>query len=517
MMFKQANWDEPCIFEMGRPGTRGYLVPPVEKEIKTEVGSVTSLIPTGVLRQKPPEIPELSEVEVMRHFMRLSQESTCVDSGFNAEGTCTMKYNPKVNETLAGSSKVTKLHPFQKEKSVQGILGILYRLQECLKAITGLDAVTLQPPSGTMSELTECLVIAAYHRHHGNHHKDEMIVPYTSHGTNAVAAKMTGFKVITVDQTEDGNLDLQALRAAVSDRTAGMIQTNPTSLSIFDPNILVMADMIHEVDGHFAYDAANTNTIMGKATPRDLKFDLVHYNLHKAFSSPHGGYGPGMGVVAVSKDLEPFLPVPRVESDGKRYWLTYEKPLSIGKVKQFNGNVPNATRAYAWIVAMGREGIATATDIAILNNNYLLHKLRQIRGIDVPMAEGRFRMEETVFSLKKMFEETGVGSHHFALRVCDFGINSTFAFGYPLYVDEPWVVEPTESLDKDEIDKFVEVVRQVSKEAYGNPDLVRTAPHNCTVGALDFAASEDPKTMALTWRMYRKKGLRFQSQTSSRL
>jgi glycine dehydrogenase subunit 2 len=465
-------------------------------------------------RKKPPEIPELSEVEVMRHFLHLSQESTCVDSGFNGEGTCTMKYSPKVNEALAGSSKMTDLHPYQNENSTQGILEVLYRLQECFKAITGLDAVTLQPPSGTMSELTECLVIAAYHRHHGNHHKDEMIVPYTSHGTNAVAAKMTGFKVITIDQTDDGNLDLEALKTAVSDRTAGMIQTNPTSLSIFDPNILTMAHMIHEVGGIFAYDAANTNTIMGKVTPQDLKFDLVHYNLHKAFSSPHGGYGPGMGVVIVSGELEPFLPVPRVEFDGKRYGFNYDKPLSIGRVKQFYGNVPNAVRAYAWILAMGAEGIATATDIAILNNNYLLHKLKQIRGIDVPMAEGRFRMEEAVYSLKKMFDETGVGSHHFALRLCDFGINSTFAFGYPLYMDEPWVVEPTESLDKDEIDRFVEAARQVSEEAYADPELVKTAPHNCTVGALNMAASEDPKTMALTWRMYRKKGLSFQRNTS---
>lgn len=508
-MFKQAKWDEPCIFEMGRRGTRGHLVPWVEPEIRAEVGEGSNFIPSGMLRQRPPAMPELSEVEVMRHFLRLSQESTCVDSGFNAEGTCTMKYNPKVNEALAGSSKVGNLHPFQDEDSVQGMLELMYRLQECLKAISGLDAVSLQPPSGTLSELIECLVIAAYHKYSGNDHKTDMIVPYTSHGTNAVAAKMAGYNVITVDQTEDGNLDLKALKAAVSDRTAGMIQTNPTSLSVFDPNILVMADMIREVGGIFAYDAANTNTVMGKATPRDLKFDLVHFNMHKAFSSPHGGYGPGMGVVVVSEALEPFLPVPRVESDGKLYRLNYDKPHSIGKVKQFYGNVPNVVRAYAWVVAMGAEGIATATEIAILNNNYLLHKLRQIRGIDAPMAEGRHRMEETVYSLKKMLDETGVGSHHFALRVCDFGINSTFAFGYPPYIEEPWVIEPTESLDKTELDRFIEVVRQVSEEAYNKPEVVLTAPHNCTIGALDMAASEAPETMALTWRMYRKKGLGF--------
>jgi glycine dehydrogenase subunit 2 len=494
---------------MGRPGTRGHLLPRVEEEIRAEVGSGVSLIPPRVLRQKLPEIPELSEVEVMRHFMRLSQESTCIDSGFNGEGTCTMKYNPKVNEALAGSSKVNRLHPFQDEETVQGMLEVLFRLQECLKTISGLEAVTLQPPSGTISEFTECLIIAAYHKHHDNARKNELIVPYTSHGTNAVAAKMAGFTLITVDQAKDGNLDLEALRAAVSHRTAGMIQTNPTSLSVFDPQILAMADMIHEVGGLFAYDAANTNTVMGKTTARDLRFDLVHYNLHKAFSSPHGGYGPGMGAVVVSRDLEPFLPVPRVEFDGTRYWLNDDKPLSIGKVKQFYGNVPNAIRAYAWIVAMGAEGLATATDIAILNNNYLLHKLKQIRGIEVPMAEGRPRMEEAVYSLKKMRDETGVGAHHFALRVCDFGVNSTFAFGYPPYIDEPWVIEPTESLDKNEIDRFIEVVRQVSDEAYTNPERVKTAPHNCTVGALDTAASENPKTMALTWRMYRKKKLSF--------
>lgn len=508
-MYQQARYDEPCIFEMGREGTRGHMVAQVEKEIREVAGDGWSYIPENMRREELPEIPELSEVEVMRHYFRLSQESTCVDSGFNAEGTCAMKYNPKVNEALAGSPKVVNLHPFQDEESVQGILGVLYRVGECFKALSGLDAVSFQPPSGTISELTECLIIAAYHRHHGNDHKIDMIVPYTSHGTNAVAAKTAGFNVVTIDQTDDGNLDLEALRAAVSERTAGMIQTNPTSLSIFDPSILSMADMIHEVGGIFAYDAANTNSVMGRAKPSDLKFDLVHYNLHKAFSSPHGGYGPGCGVVVVSEELAPFLPSPTVEFDSKRYFLNFDRPLSIGRVKQFYGNVPNAIRGYGWFLAMGADGIVTATDIAVLNNNYMLHKIKQIRGITVPMAEGRHRMEETVYSLKQMLDETGVDAHHFALRVADFGPNSTFALGYPPYIEEPWVIEPTESLDKDEIDNFIDIVRRVSEEAYTNPGGILKGPQNCAVGEIDMAASEDPKTMALTWRMYRKKGLKF--------
>jgi glycine dehydrogenase subunit 2 len=422
-------------------------------------------------RKQPPRIPELSEVEVMRHFFRLSQESTCVDSGFNAEGTCTMKYNPKINEALAGSSKVANLHP--------------------------------------LSEFTECLIMAAYHRHKGNDHKTDLIVPYTSHGTNAVGAKMAGFNVVTIDQTDDGNLDLEAFNAALSDRTAGMIQTNPTSLSIFDTNLLTMADMIHEVGGIFAYDAANTNSVMGRARPRDLKFDLVHYNAHKAFSSPHGGYGPGMGVVVVSEELAPFLPSPVVGVEGGRYFLDFDRPLSIGRIKQFYGNVPNAVRAYAWILAMGPAGIAAATDIAVLNNNYILHKMKEIRGITVPMAEGRKRMEETVFSLKQILDDTGVGAHHFALRVADFGPNSTFTLGYPPYVEEPWVIEPTETMDKAEIDNFIDIVRRVSAEVYDNPETILKGPQNCAVGEIDMAASEDPKTMALTWRMYCKKGLKF--------
>jgi glycine dehydrogenase subunit 2 len=494
---------------MGRPGTRGHAVPAVEKQIRVAVGDGRDYIPENMRRRQAPALPELSEVEVMRHYFRLSQESTCVDSGFNAEGTCTMKYNPKINEALAGSPKVINLHPFQDEDSVQGMLEILHQLGECFKAISGFDAVSFQPPSGTLSEFTECLIIAAYHKNQGNHHKTDLIVPYTSHGTNAVAAKMAGFNVITVDQTENGNLDLAALKVAVSDCTAGMIQTNPTSLSVFDTNLLTMADMIHAVGGIFAYDAANTNSIMGRVKPRDLKFDLVHYNLHKAFSSPHGGYGPGMGVVVVSEKLAPFLPAPVIASDGNRFFLDYDRPLSIGRVKQFYGNVPNAVRAYAWILAMGSPGLAAATDIAVLNNNYLCHQLKQIRGITVPMAAGRNRMEETVYSLKQMLDETGVGAHHFALRVADFGPNSTFTLGYPPYVEEPWVIEPTESLDKDEIDHFVEIVRRVAQEAYENPEVILKGPHNCAVGAIDMAASEDPKTMALTWRMYRKKGLHF--------
>ena len=508
-MYRQARYDEPCIFEMGCRGARGHVVPAVEQEIKDAIGDSWLYIPQNMRRTQPPEIPELSEVAVMRHFFRLSQESTCVDSGFNAEGTCTMKYNPKVNEALAGSPKVANLHPFQDEESVQGMLEILYRLGECFKAISGFDAVSFQPPSGTLSEFTECLIIAAYHKNKGSHHKTDLIVPYTSHGTNAVAAKMAGFNVITVDQKEDGNLDLEALKVAITDRTAGMIQTNPTSLSIFDTNLLTMADMIHEVGGVFAYDAANTNSVMGRAKPRDLKFDLVHYNLHKAFSSPHGGYGPGTGVVAVSAELAPFLPSPVVAADGKRYFLDYDRPLSIGRVKQFYGNVPNAVRAYAWILAMGPAGIARATDIAVLNNNYLCHKLQQIRGINVPLAAGRNRMEETIFSLKQMLDETGVDAHHFALRVADFGPNSTFTLGYPPYVEEPWVIEPTESQDKDEIDNFIEIVRAVAKEAYENPQVILQGPQNCAVAEIDMAASEDPESMALTWRMYRKKGLKF--------
>ncbi len=508
-MYRQARWDEPCIFELGRPGTRGHLLPRVEKEIRDLVGQGTAHIPESMRRRVRPEISELSEVEVMRHFLRLSQESTCVDSGFNAEGTCTMKYNPKVNEALAGSSRVANLHPFQSEASVQGILEVMHRLGECLKTISGLDAVSLQPPSGTLSEFTECLIIAAYHRHRGRRDKTEMIVPYTSHGTNAVAAKMAGFTVVTIDQTEEGHLDMAALEAAVSEKTAGMIQTNPTSLSVFDPHMLHMADMIHQVGGLFAYDAANTNSIMGRARPKDLKCDLVHYNLHKAFSSPHGGYGPGMGVVVVSEELAPFLPAPTVEFDGRQYFLDFDRPLSVGRVKQFFGNAPNVVRAYAWLLALGGEGLKTATDIAVLNNNYLLSKMKHIQGISVPLAQGRPRLEETVFSLKEMFDHTGVSAHQFSLRVADFGPNSTFAFGYPLYVEEPWVVEPTESLDKDELDRFVDIVAQVSKEAYADPETVLSAPHHCAVGAVDMAASEDPKTMALTWRMYRRKGLKF--------
>ncbi len=508
-MYHQARYDEPCIFELGRPGTRGHLVPRVEEEIRQAVGSGLEGIPAAVRRQAPPALPELSEVEVMRHYFRLSQESTCVDNGFNGEGTCAMKYNPKVNEKLAGSPKVTCLHPFQDQGSVQGMLEILYRLGECFKAISGMDAVTFQPPSGTLSEFTECLLIAAYHKHRGNHHKTDMIVPYTSHGTNAVGAKMAGFNVVTIDQKEDGNLDMDAFRAAVTERTAGMIQTNPTSLSVFDPNVWTMADMIHEVGGLFAYDAANTNSIMGRVRPRDLRFDLVHYNLHKAFASPHGGYGPGCGVVAVSQELAPFLPVPVVAREGDHYRLDFDRPLSIGRVKQFYGNVPNAVRAYAWILAMGYEGIVTATDIAVLNNNYMLEKMQAIRGIQVPMAQGRHRMEETVYSLERMYAETGVDAHHFALRVADHGPNSTFTLGYPPYVEEPWVIEPTESMDKDEIDNFLEIVRQVSQEAYTDPERILQGPERCAVGEIDMAASEDPATMALTWRMYRKKGLRF--------
>jgi glycine dehydrogenase subunit 2 len=506
----QAKWNEPCIMEMGRERTRGHLPPKVDVQMKDIAQDVNTLIPPALRRKTALKLPELSEVEVMRHFFRLSQQTTCVDSGFNGEGTCTMKYSPKVNETLASSSKIASLHPLQDPETTQGILEILYRAGECVKKLSGMDAVSLQPPSGTICEWTECLMIAAYHKLHGNlEKKREFLIPYTSHGTNAVGAKMAGFDVITLPQVESGNLDLDALKDAISDRTAGMIQTNPTSLGVFDPNMLKMADMIHEAGGVFAYDAANTNSIMGKVTPRDLKVDIAHYNFHKAFSCPHGGYGPGAGVLLCTKEFEPFLPIPRVEFDGDKYFLNYNYPQSIGRVKEFYGNVPNVIRAYAWILAMGTPGIMLASTLAVLNNNYLTEKIRNTPGIEIPMGENRRRTEETVYSLKKMCEEMGISAYHFALRICDFGMNSSFACGYPLYIDEPWVVEPTESMDIDEMEKFIQAVKQVAEEACQNPEVVRSAPHNLAVGHIDSAKTENEETMALTWRMYKKKRLKF--------
>ncbi|MDH5754361.1 MAG: aminomethyl-transferring glycine dehydrogenase subunit GcvPB [Candidatus Bathyarchaeota archaeon] len=504
-MFKQAKWNEPLIFKLGRKGRKGHILPKVEDEVKRAVGDVNALIPENMRRISQLRLPELSEVEVTRHFMRLSQMNYGVDSGLYPLGSCTMKYNPKINEFLANLPTIGMLHPYQNESTVQGILEILYRLERWLTEITGTYEICLQPAAGAHGEFLGTLLMRAYHKLNGECKKrNEVIVPDSAHGTNPASAAMAGFNAVVVPSDENGCVDLEALKAAVSERTAGLMLTNPNTLGIFEENIEEIAKIVHEAGGLLYYDGANLNPILGKARPGDMGFDIVHINIHKTFSTPHGGGGPGAGPVGVSEELTKFLPVPRIVFDGERYRLDYDRPYSIGKIRSFYGNVAVLLKAYAYILSLGGEGLKEVAEVSVLNANYLMKKLKEIEGLTLPYNSEKPRKHECVFSAKPLKNETGVSALNIAKRLLDYGLHAPTIY-FPLIVDEALMIEPTETFEKEELDRFVEAMRKICEEAYANPELVLKAPYNTAASRLDEVKASHPRTMALSWRMYLKK------------
>jgi glycine dehydrogenase subunit 2 len=506
-MFHQAQWDEPVILNLGGKGRRGYAVPAVKGEMRKRVGDVLATVPQKLRRKTPPSLPELSEVEVTRHFTRLSQMNYGVDLGFYPLGSCTMKHNPKINDLLA--SEIAEIHPYQDESTVQGLLEILYTLSKWLAEITGTYEVSLQPAAGAQGEFLGALIMRACHKHNGDIDKrTELIVPDSAHGTNPASGTMAGFKIVVVPSDENGCVDLKALKATVSESTAGLMLTNPNTLGIFENNIEEIAETVHDAGGILYYDGANLNPILGKTRPGDMGFDIVHINVHKTFGTPHGGGGPGAGPVGVCKELAKFLPTPRIGYDGKRkrYFLDYKRPESIGRLKGFYGNVAVLVRAYAYILSLGAEGLEEAAETSVLNANYLGKKLSQIRGFELPYAKDRPRKHECVFSAKALFKDTGVRALDVSKRILDFGMHSPTTY-FPLIVDEALMIEPTESVEKEELDHFVEVMKKISDEAYSNPDLVKKAPQNLAVTRLDEVKASHPKSMALSWRMHQKRNV----------
>jgi len=504
-MLKQASWDEPVIFNLGRNGRRGHVLPKVEEEIKHAVGDLNALTPKNMQRTSRPRLPELSEIEVARHFIRLSQTNYGVDSGLYPLGSCTMKYNPKINEQLASLPTIGMLHPYQDEGTMQGVLEVLYRLERWLAEITGTHEVCLHPAAGAHGELLGTLLMRAHHKMNGDcERRSEVVVPDSAHGTNPASAAMAGFNVVVVPSDEDGCIDLEALKAAVSERTAGLMLTNPNTLGIFEKNIEEIAKTVHEAGGLLYYDGANLNPILGKARPGDMGFDIVHINIHKTFSTPHGGGGPGAGPVGVSEELARFLPVPRIAFDGARYRLDYDKPQSLGKIRSFYGNVAVLLKAYAYILGLGSEGLKEVAEVSVLNANYLMKKLKEVRGLVLPYNSEKPRKHECVFSAKPLKTEAGVSALNIAKRLLDYGLHAPTIY-FPLIVDEALMIEPTETFEKEEIDRFVEAMRRISEEAFTNPEVVLKAPHNTAVSRLDEVKASHPRTMALSWRMYLKR------------
>ncbi|RME82893.1 MAG: glycine dehydrogenase subunit 2, partial [Caldilineae bacterium] len=497
--FHQARWDEPIIFELSQPGQRGLLVPPPEPEMRAQVGDPLDTIPPALHRRRPPALPELAQPQVLRHYLRLSQETLGADLIVDAgQGTCTMKYSPKVHERLARLPQMAELHPLQDEATVQGILEIMYRFEQILKAISGMDRFSLQPQAGSAAIYANASMVRAYHAARGEaEQRDEIITTLFSHPSDAAAAAAAGFKVVILyPEGEQGYPSVEALKAAVSERTAGLFITNPEDTGIFNPHIADFTRIVHEAGGLCVYDQANANGILGITRAREAGFDLCHFNLHKTFSSPHGSGGPGAGAVGVTAELEPFLPVPVVEYDGERYYLDYDRLQSIGKVAMFYGNVPVVLRSYAWVMSLGAEGLREVAEVAVLNNNYLLEKIRAIRGADAPFAPGRRRIEQVRYSWQALAEETGVHTEDLGRRAADFGVQYWLSH-HPWYVPEPVTLEPTESYTRAELDEYAAILAQAATEAYEDPEFVRNAPHRSTIHRLDPAPLDDPELWAM--------------------
>lgn len=504
--FHQAKWDEPIIFELSCPGLRGILIPEIGTGIQEGVGNVLESLPEKMRRAQPPRLPELSQPQVLRHYLRLSQENLGADLNVDVgQGTCTMKYSPKINDQLASSAKVSELHPLQDEDTVQGILEIFYRFEQILKEISGLDRFSLQPGAGSAAIYTNAAIIRAYHAARGQgRERDEIITTIFSHPSNAACARTAGFKVITLYPDENGYPDLEALKAAVSERTAGLMITNPEDTGIFNPRIEEFVRIVHEAGGLCSYDQANANGILGITRAREAGFDLCHFNLHKTFSSPHGSGGPAVGAVGTKQELARFLPAPMIDFDGQKYHLNYDLPESIGKISPFYGVAPVVLRAYAWVISLGAKGLREVSEIAVLNNNYLLQKMLEIRGLSAPYAPDKRRIEQVRYSWEKLAEETGVHSEELGLRAADYGVHY-WTSHHPFIVPEPCTLEPTESYAMDELDEYLSILAHVAGEAYDQPEVVKSAPQNSTIHSIQHQVLDDPSKWAMTWRAYLKK------------
>ena len=465
----------PLIFERSREGRYAYSLP--QSDIKTD--SVESILDDKFIRKNKAEFPEVAELDLVRHYTELSNKNFGVDSGFYPLGSCTMKYNPKINEKVARIPGFAESHPLQEEGQVQGSLEIVYSLQEELKEITGMDEVTLQPAAGAHGEWTALMIFKAYHLDNGEGHRDEVIVPDSAHGTNPASASFAGFKAVTVKSNERGEVDIEDLKRVVNENTAAIMLTNPNTLGIFEKNIMEIREIVHEAGGLLYYDGANLNAIMDKVRPGDMGFDAVHLNLHKTFTGPHGGGGPGSGPVGVKKELASYLPKPMVIKDGDTFKYDNDIKNSIGRVKPFYGNFGIYLRAYTYIRTMGAEGLREVSEAAVLNANYIKASLKD--HYEIPYEQ--YCKHEFVLSGSKQ-KEHGVRTLDMAKRLLDFGVHPPTIY-FPLNVEEGMMIEPTETESKETLDYFIDAMIQIAEEAKNDPDKVLEAPHSTIIDRLD--------------------------------
>jgi glycine dehydrogenase subunit 2 len=475
--------DQLLIFEISKPGRTAYSLP----ECDVPEAEITDLIPACLLCENDIELPEVGEVDVIRHFTRLSLKNHGVDSGFYPLGSCTMKYNPKINEDIARLDGFAKVHPYQQAETVQGCLKLLYETDKMLAEITGMERVSLQPAAGAHGEATGLMIIKAWHESKGDFKRKKIVVPDSAHGTNPASAAVVGFEVLEVKSDELGGVDLEALKSLMGDEIAGLMLTNPNTLGLFDDKILAIADIVHQAGGLLYYDGANANAIIGISRPGDMGFDVVHLNLHKTFSTPHGGGGPGSGPVGVKKELVPFLPLPVIECKDDVYYQDYNRPLSIGRVKSYYGNFGVIVKAYTYIRSLGPDGLRSVSQAAVLNANYIMHKLKEY----YYLPYDRTCMHEVVFSGQKQ-KELGVSTLDIAKRLLDFGYHPPTIY-FPLIVKEAIMIEPTETESKETLDEFIAVMKQIAEEVKTNPEMVKGAPYHTAVSRLDEArAARNP-------------------------
>lgn len=470
-----VNKSTPLIFERSKKDRYAYTLP--KQEIHNN--SVERLLDDKFIRKNKAEFPEVSELDLVRHYTELSNKNFGVDSGFYPLGSCTMKYNPKINEKVARISGFAEAHPLQEESQVQGSLEIIYNLQEELKEITGMDEVTLQPAAGAHGEWTALMIFKAYHLKNNEGHRDEVIVPDSAHGTNPASAAFAGFKAVTVKSNERGEVDVEDLKRVVNENTAAIMLTNPNTLGIFEQNIIEIRNIVHEAGGLLYYDGANLNAIMDKVRPGDMGFDAVHLNLHKTFTGPHGGGGPGSGPIGVKKELASFLPKPMVVKDNETFKYDNDIENSIGRVKPFYGNFGIYLRAYTYIRTMGNIGLKEVSEAAVLNANYI--KARLSKHYEIPYEQ--YCKHEFVLSGSKQ-KEHGVRTLDMAKRLLDFGVHPPTIY-FPLNVDEGMMIEPTETESKETLDYFCDTMIQIAEEVENDPDIVLEAPHTTIIDRLD--------------------------------
>jgi glycine dehydrogenase subunit 2 len=463
--------DDRLSFEKSKPGRRAVRLP----ESRFSPNDALKSIPKGLLRQTSIGFPEMSESEIVRHFINLSRKNFSVDTHFYPLGSCTMKYNPKVNEWAARQEKFTALHPLQSGATTQGMLEILWELEEALKEISGMDRFTMQPAAGAHGELTGMMLVRAYHASRGDTHRTKVLVPDSSHGTNPASAALIGYHVVEIKSNDLGCVDIEDLKRHLDDHVACLMLTNPNTLGLFEKNILEITKLVHEQGGLLYYDGANLNPLLGIARPGDMGFDIIHINLHKTFSTPHGGGGPGAGPVGVKKHLAPFLPGPLIEKNGKGYGWADPSSLSIGRVKLFHGNVGVMIRAYAYIKTLGRDGLRKVSEAAILNANYMKERLKDTFHV----ATLGPCMHEFVLSLKS-FAAQGVHAGDVGKRLLDYGFHAPTVH-FPLVVPEALMIEPTETESRETLDLFIEAMKEIALEIQTDPEKVKTAPHTLPV------------------------------------